>query len=168
MSVNIFIYIISTQINILLHRWKYSQWELAIKNMFIIIYFNKRLCQCQMFPMCWNSPRCLAISPYARILILEYIIDGNWGIPECSYGEANPCILQFVSHEPIIIHDYFLSFRAFIDYLINTTGSAICLFHLIGHSAGAHLCGVAGALVTSGRIPRITGKKKKIIFVCSF
>ena len=49
-------------------------------------------------------------------------------------------------------------FRAFIDYLINSTGISISSFHLTGHSAGAHIVGGAGALVTSGRIPRITGK----------
>ena len=30
-------------------------------------------------------------------------------------------------------------------------------FHLIGHSAGAHLVGAAGSAVSYGRIPRITG-----------
>lgn len=31
------------------------------------------------------------------------------------------------------------------------------MFHLIGHSLGAHAVGEAGAAVTAGRIPRITG-----------
>jgi phosphatidic acid-selective phospholipase A1 len=51
---------------------------------------------------------------------------------------------------------YFCS--AFIDYLIRNTGIAIASIHLMGHSAGAHIVGGAGALVTSGRITRITGK----------
>ena len=52
--------------------------------------------------------------------------------------------------------------RTFIDFLIKNTGIDIGLFHLIGHSAGAHLVGGAGALVTSGRIPRITGRPQMI------
>ncbi len=47
--------------------------------------------------------------------------------------------------------------RDYIDYLVDN-GAPIESFHLMGHSAGAHIVGVAGAAVTSGRILRITGK----------
>ena len=46
--------------------------------------------------------------------------------------------------------------RAFIDMLIDY-GTPRSAFHLIGHSCGTHLAGVAGSSVTSGKIPRITG-----------
>ncbi len=51
---------------------------------------------------------------------------------------------------------YFLSFRAFIDFLVEN-GTPLSNFHLMGHSAGTHLAGGAGAAVTKGRVPRITG-----------
>lgn len=46
--------------------------------------------------------------------------------------------------------------RAFIDFLIEN-GTPLSAFHLIGHSAGTHLAGGAGAAVSYGKIPRITG-----------
>jgi hypothetical protein len=48
--------------------------------------------------------------------------------------------------------------RAFIDFLVGN-GTPLSKFHLIGHSAGTHFAGGAGAEVTSGKIPRITGNK---------
>jgi len=52
---------------------------------------------------------------------------------------------------------YLLFDREFIDYIIELTGANVRDFHLIGFSAGAHVVGGAGAAVTSGRIPRISG-----------
>jgi len=49
-----------------------------------------------------------------------------------------------------------LHIGAFIDFLIDN-GTPRSAFHLIGHSAGCHLAGVAGSAVSSGKIPRITG-----------
>lgn len=49
--------------------------------------------------------------------------------------------------------------RQFIDFLVENTGTSFGNFHLMGHSLGAHVVGGAGAAVTLGRIPRITGKK---------
>jgi len=34
--------------------------------------------------------------------------------------------------------------RAFIDFLIGNTGAPMESFHLMGHSAGAHVAGAAG------------------------
>ena len=48
--------------------------------------------------------------------------------------------------------------REFIDYIVELTGANVRDFHLIGFSAGAHVVGGAGAAITSGRIPRITGR----------
>ena len=55
------------------------------------------------------------------------------------------------------INKYLLFDREFIDYIIELTGANVRDFHLIGFSAGAHVVGGAGAAVTSGRIPRISG-----------
>ena len=49
--------------------------------------------------------------------------------------------------------------REFIDFLVANTGAPFSSIHLIGHSLGAHVVGGAGAAVTLGRIPRITGKQ---------
>ena len=46
--------------------------------------------------------------------------------------------------------------RAFIDFLVEY-GTPLSSFHLIGHSAGTHMAGGAGAAVKYGNIPRITG-----------
>ncbi|XP_045031572.1 inactive pancreatic lipase-related protein 1 [Daphnia magna] len=45
----------------------------------------------------------------------------------------------------------------FIDFLVGNTGAPFESIHLMGHSLGAHVVGGAGAAVTLGRIPRITG-----------
>jgi len=45
---------------------------------------------------------------------------------------------------------------AFIDFLIDN-GTPRSAFHLIGHSAGCHLAGVASSAVSSGKLPRVTG-----------
>jgi len=45
---------------------------------------------------------------------------------------------------------------AFIDFLIDN-GTPRSAFHIIGHSAGTHVAGVASSGVSSGRLPRVTG-----------
>ena len=47
-------------------------------------------------------------------------------------------------------------YRAFINFLIEN-GTPLSAFHLMGHSAGTHLAGGAGAAVIYGKVPRITG-----------
>lgn len=45
-----------------------------------------------------------------------------------------------------------------IDWIISASGASISGFHLVGFSLGAHMIGVAGRNVRSGRIPYITGE----------
>ncbi|XP_057366812.1 pancreatic lipase-related protein 2-like [Daphnia carinata] len=45
---------------------------------------------------------------------------------------------------------------AFINFLV-ANGTPLSNFHLMGHSAGTHLAGGAGANVLAGKVPRITG-----------
>lgn len=44
----------------------------------------------------------------------------------------------------------------FVDWLVEK-GTPISAFHIIGHSLGAHISGVAGRSVTKGTVPYITG-----------
>ena len=53
--------------------------------------------------------------------------------------------------------------RAFIDFIIQNTIATNSSFHLIGHSAGAHVVGGAGKSVTMGTLARISGCQIKII-----
>ena len=53
----------------------------------------------------------------------------------------------------------FLHYRAFVDFLVEKAGAPLSSFHLIGFSLGAHVVGGAGAAITSGTLPRITGNK---------
>jgi Lipase len=46
--------------------------------------------------------------------------------------------------------------RSFVDFLIDQ-GAVIESFHLIGFRMGAHVVGIAGSMVTKGKLPRITG-----------
>lgn len=46
----------------------------------------------------------------------------------------------------------------FIDKLAHQTGLRLAELHLVGHSLGAHISGVAGLSVKSGRIMRVTGE----------
>ena len=52
--------------------------------------------------------------------------------------------------------------RAFIDFLVEN-GTPLRNFHLMGHSAGTHLAGGAGAAVTTGKVPRITGNQNNFL-----
>jgi pancreatic triacylglycerol lipase len=45
----------------------------------------------------------------------------------------------------------------FVDWLI-AQGSSVGNFHIMGHSLGGHIVGIAGRTVTRGRIPYITGE----------
>jgi len=45
----------------------------------------------------------------------------------------------------------------FIDFLVREGGLKLESLQLIGHSLGAHVCGIAGKNVTSGKIPKIIG-----------
>lgn len=56
--------------------------------------------------------------------------------------------------------------RAFIDFLVENE-TPLSNFHLMGHSAGTHLAGGAGAAVTAGKVPRITGNYSSHMS-CSF
>lgn len=44
-----------------------------------------------------------------------------------------------------------------VDFIIENTGAPVSSFHLVGWSLGAHVVGNAGAAITSGKLPRITG-----------
>jgi len=46
----------------------------------------------------------------------------------------------------------------FIDILLEKQYVTRAEIHLIGHSLGAHLMGVAGATIKEGKVARITGK----------
>lgn len=46
----------------------------------------------------------------------------------------------------------------FVDWLVLEAGVSVGSIHIIGHSLGAHIAGVVGAHVTTGRISRITGR----------
>ena len=64
-----------------------------------------------------------------------------------------------------VFFKYFSSmihFRAFIDFLIETTGVPLGAFHVIGHSSGAHIAGATGlgyreAHNFTSILPRCTG-----------
>lgn len=48
-----------------------------------------------------------------------------------------------------------------VDFLVGL-GVSLRDIHLIGHSLGAHVAGIAGQKVTSGKLPRITGLFHKL------
>uniref|UniRef100_A0A182NSI6 Lipase domain-containing protein n=1 Tax=Anopheles dirus TaxID=7168 RepID=A0A182NSI6_9DIPT len=50
-----------------------------------------------------------------------------------------------------------VSLAGFVDFLHNTTDLQLDDLHLIGHSLGAHLAGLSGKRVTSGRVGAILG-----------
>jgi len=52
--------------------------------------------------------------------------------------------------------DHLNTCRNFINFLIEH-GTPLSSFHLIGHSAGTHLAGVASTFIKAGKPPRITG-----------
>lgn len=45
-----------------------------------------------------------------------------------------------------------------VDFLVDMVGVSADDIHLVGHSLGAHVCGVTGESVTFGQLSRITGK----------
>lgn len=47
-----------------------------------------------------------------------------------------------------------------IDRLCQRIGMKIKDVHVVGHSLGAHVAGVAGLYTTTGRLPRVTGEKE--------
>ena len=67
-------------------------------------------------------------------------------------------LINFKNILCLLLYYCWLKCRAFIDFLIETSGTSIKQFHLIGHSLGSHVVGWAGALSHSrGTISRITG-----------
>lgn len=45
-----------------------------------------------------------------------------------------------------------------LDRLVSEVGVSADSFHLVGHSLGAHICGVAGETFSGGNLSRISGK----------
>lgn len=52
-----------------------------------------------------------------------------------------------------------------LDRLVSEVGVSTDSFHLVGHSLGAHICGVAGETFSSGNLSRISGKTR--VRICS-
>lgn len=52
-----------------------------------------------------------------------------------------------------------------LDRLVSEMGVSTDSFHLVGHSLGAHICGVAGETFSSGNLSRISGKTR--VRICS-
>lgn len=52
-----------------------------------------------------------------------------------------------------------------LDRLVSEVGVSTDSFHLVGHSLGAHICGVAGETFSSGNLSRISGKMT--VRICS-
>lgn len=46
---------------------------------------------------------------------------------------------------------------SFVNWLVEL-GTPLSNFHLLGHSLGAHVVGIAGRNIESGKIPYISGK----------
>lgn len=55
----------------------------------------------------------------------------------------------------------------FVEWLVSL-GVSIDKVHLIGHSLGAHVAGVAGSKILNGKIGRITGKHGHNAFLCYY
>lgn len=49
-----------------------------------------------------------------------------------------------------------------LENLVNLRVVNISEIHLVGHSLGAHVAGACGAAFSLGKIPRITGKNKRL------
>jgi hypothetical protein len=79
-------------------------------------------------------------------------------IKNIKYTNFFDCILQL---HAFFIHSNIL-YRAFIDFLIETTGVPLSAFHINGHSAGAHVSGAVGLGYRERHnftkiLPRVTG-----------
>nr|CAH0105478.1 unnamed protein product [Daphnia galeata] len=112
-------------------------------------------------------------SNYNKSLPTKIFAHGWVGFPDQGYGSKNEYLLRedcnFISvdwsvlasgdHETVALINVPIAGAVtgeFVDFLV-LQGTPIFSFHLIGFSMGAHVVGNAGATVTSGVVPRITG-----------
>ena len=83
-------------------------------------------------------------------------------LPENTLGTTvNMSIFNktFFLEKKLFTHCLFDS-RRFIQFLLDQTGTNVDLFHVFGHSLGAHVAGEAGETL-GGILPRISGNFKQ-------
>ncbi|XP_032787676.2 phospholipase A1 member A [Daphnia magna] len=120
-----------------------------------------------------NDDAVLGQSYYNHSLPTKLIAHGHYGSPTLAYSmrdaylEKEDCNVISVDWSVLAAGEYVmvaqngvptagLTTGEFVNYLI-IKGTPLNAFHLIGFDMGAHAVGNAGAAVTSGKVPRITG-----------
>ncbi|XP_039284253.1 pancreatic triacylglycerol lipase isoform X1 [Nilaparvata lugens] len=56
----------------------------------------------------------------------------------------------------------------FLDFLIDEVHVNVSTVHVLGHSLGAHVAGIAGGQMNSTKLPRITGRSPMMDYFMSF
>ncbi|XP_046645359.1 pancreatic lipase-related protein 3-like [Daphnia pulicaria] len=113
-------------------------------------YFDPSL-PTKIFAHGWNGSPMSAYSTRDAYLYRE----------ECNFIAVDWSVLASGIEYPLIVERDVpraaIHTGKFIDFLVENTQTPFSSIHLMGHSLGAHVAGGAGAAVTLGRVPRITG-----------
>lgn len=90
--------------------------------------------------------------------LTAYIALGGYNVISVDWGSISSNKIYML---PVLMTPKIGNLMArIIDNIINLGLARPKDIHLIGHSLGAHIAGVCGSSITSGKIYRITGKLK--------
>ena len=108
--------------------------------------------------------------PFLSSNVISILIVGLLDIEDCNFiavdwSELASDMYEVVGRDNVPIVG--IKTAALVDFLVYE-GASLGTFHLIGFSMGAHVVGIAGSNVKSGRLPRITGKITVTVMISSW
>lgn len=93
-------------------------------------------------------------APIEQHIVKAYLPKFNYNVIGVNWAGAEDLLYIVARYR---VEDVGKMVAQFVDRIVAENGLNVSSIHLIGHSLGAHIVGVAGRNVKSGRISKITG-----------